>query len=237
MTFVTSDNLEYGRLVLALALVAANVAVWSGVYFEGDRFAESTKKIGWRILVIALAAEAAFAAVLVVVDSEISGQQKAEIAELNLTLVQLQKEVAWRTIDEKQVTILRTALAGRNVQGHLMVLNATDPEQVRFVSKIVDLCSKIPDTGCQVHLSNWQASASFHEFPYKFTGVMWFATDDAPDSQKLFVQAFVDAGIATQKMGLMFAWKFSPEIKAGILVMAKPDPIEDFSWVKQPAQP
>src|ERR1700755_1051063 len=76
MTFVTADDLECARLWLAIALVFANVAVWSGVYLEGDKFSELAKKYGWRILVIALAAEAAFAAVLVVIDSEISRRQK-----------------------------------------------------------------------------------------------------------------------------------------------------------------
>jgi hypothetical protein len=83
MTFVTMDNLEYGRLALAIALVLANIAVWGGVYLEGDRFSEPTKKIGWKMLVASLAVEAAFAAILVVIDSEISNRQKIEIAHLS----------------------------------------------------------------------------------------------------------------------------------------------------------
>ncbi len=103
MTFVTSDNLEYGRFALAVALVFANVAVWSGVYLEGDRFAESTKKIGWKILVIALAAEAAFAAILVVVDSEMSRRQKGEI-------IALETKLAPRTLSNEEAAQLAALL-------------------------------------------------------------------------------------------------------------------------------
>jgi hypothetical protein len=82
MIFITTDELELGRLLIAVALVLVNVAVWLGVYLEGDRLSESTKRIGWKVLVTSLAAEAAFAAMLVAVDSVISIRQKAEIVAL-----------------------------------------------------------------------------------------------------------------------------------------------------------
>jgi hypothetical protein len=115
MTFVTTDNLEFGRLALAVAIVLANVAVWSGVYLEGDRFPEPTKKLGWKILVVALAAEAAFAAILVVIDSDIGIRQKAEIAVLfdratkaELELVRLK---APRTLGPKRQQVVAEAAA------------------------------------------------------------------------------------------------------------------------------
>ena len=107
----TTDHLEFARSFLAVALVLANVAVWIGVYFEGERFTEALKQVGWKILVVALAAEAAFAAVLVVLDSVISARQKAEI----LTLETI---VGGRQLSDEQINQIAASLksfAGKTI--------------------------------------------------------------------------------------------------------------------------
>jgi len=108
---LATDNLEFARSSLAIALVFANVAVWIGVYLEGERFSEALKQVGWKILVVALAAEAAFAAVLVVVDSVVSARQKAEI-------LALETIVGGRQLTDDQINQIAASLkdfAGKKI--------------------------------------------------------------------------------------------------------------------------
>lgn len=72
--------LEIIRIAFGAGLVIANVFVWYGVYLEKEEFPKETQERGWRMLIRALAAEAALAFALLVVDTVISTMQRNEIA-------------------------------------------------------------------------------------------------------------------------------------------------------------
>src|SRR5258707_15461317 len=63
----------------------------------------------------------------------------------------LQHSVAWRTIDEKQASIIEKTLSGKNVEGHFIVMNRDDPEQAQFFQRISGFCIKIKVV-CRLHL-------------------------------------------------------------------------------------
>src|SRR5260370_6493269 len=111
---VTTDQLEFGRLLLAVALVVVNVGVWLGVFLENERFSEPMKKAGWNTLVVALAAEALFAAILVGIDSTISARQKAEI-------VALEAQIAPRRIPPDACGEMAAALA--SLSGNVKIVS------------------------------------------------------------------------------------------------------------------
>lgn len=76
----TTDQLEVARIALGVGLVLSNVAVWYGVLLENDRFPKEVQDKGWRILLVALAIEAALAFILLAADTTISLRQGWEIA-------------------------------------------------------------------------------------------------------------------------------------------------------------
>lgn len=90
------------RWPLAVAILIANIFVWRGVYLEGDRFPKETQDRGWRILLCALAAEAALGFCLFSVDTAIGVRQVGKIAELNVEAEQLSADAA---ADKAQITI------------------------------------------------------------------------------------------------------------------------------------
>jgi hypothetical protein len=63
-------------------LIAANVIVLMGVYFERDKFSEATKDFGWKALLVGLAGEILFAALLWGVDTGISNSLRTELLEV-----------------------------------------------------------------------------------------------------------------------------------------------------------
>ena len=75
------DHWDWIRYALGFALIACNIGVWRGVALEEshDRF---DKEVGKTLLIRSLALEALFAALLFVVDTAGSIQQKADIAGL-----------------------------------------------------------------------------------------------------------------------------------------------------------
>jgi hypothetical protein len=72
--------LEISRFVLGAGLVAANVAVWYGVWLERDSAPIEVQHKGWRILVRGLAAETAIGFLVFALDTSISARQQNEIA-------------------------------------------------------------------------------------------------------------------------------------------------------------
>jgi hypothetical protein len=71
--------LEIARFPLGAGLVAANVAVWFGVWLERDSAAIEVREKGWRILVRGLAAETAIGFFVFALDTSIGIRQTAEI--------------------------------------------------------------------------------------------------------------------------------------------------------------
>lgn len=78
----TTDKLESIRIFLGFGLVVTNILVFYGVYLEQERFSQEKRDRGWRLLVSALALEAALGFFLLVTDTTISNRQKEEIAVL-----------------------------------------------------------------------------------------------------------------------------------------------------------
>jgi hypothetical protein len=84
--------LEYGRWFCAVGLLAANVAVWRGVYLENEKFPEETKDAGWKLLLIGLAAEAAIGFALFSIDTAISIRQQLVISTAASEIERLKSE-------------------------------------------------------------------------------------------------------------------------------------------------
>jgi hypothetical protein len=80
-------QLEIARTLLEWATLLGGVAVWVGVYFEGERFEETTKERAWKVLLGGLALETLTAGLLWQVDTTIS-DKKDEL------LVEAQREAA-----------------------------------------------------------------------------------------------------------------------------------------------
>jgi len=86
------DPVESWRWPLALILLAANVAVWLGVYWEGEQFSEETKETGWRLLLRGLAIETAVAFLLFTIDTSVQTRSDATITDLTGRAAQLSKD-------------------------------------------------------------------------------------------------------------------------------------------------
>lgn len=75
-----SDVLHVARYALGAGLIGANVAVWYGVWLERESAPKDVQERGWRILVRALAAEAAIGVFLFAADTGIDVIQRKENA-------------------------------------------------------------------------------------------------------------------------------------------------------------
>jgi len=126
---VSTSTLECGRLVLGSSLIVANIAVWVGVYLENEKFPQRTKDTGWRILILALAAEAALALLLLVVDTVISNRQKAEI-------VALEAKVAPRRLSGEQREAMSNILRAVPGTPIIVVSRLLDPESSDFADDL-----------------------------------------------------------------------------------------------------
>ncbi len=167
-------------------------------------------------------------------ERKIEAARELQIAELNNETVRLQKSVAWRKIEDDQAAKITSALSGTKATGHLLILNRNDPEQAQFLFKIVTLCNRI-GLNCRVHFVD---PARPYPFSFPPAGVMSFVFDDAGDADKLFVQAFRNAGVADKVLGLLPASQlFPPSVRAGIVIAAKPDALEAFPWSTQSPEP
>lgn len=80
---LSNDQLESVREGLGILLAVSNVAVWAGVLLENERFSKTTQEKGWRLLLVALAGEAAIGILLLWSDTILAGRQQIEIASLN----------------------------------------------------------------------------------------------------------------------------------------------------------
>ena len=110
---VSTENIEFAKLLLNLAFLGATVGVWIGVWLEGKRFTEATQEIGWKVLVACLGIEATFGIALLQLDSEIGRRQKIEVA--NLT--RLGEEARERAVNaELELAKIKTPRALTNKQ-------------------------------------------------------------------------------------------------------------------------
>lgn len=131
------DTLEHVRLGLALSLVVSNVFVWRGVYLENEKFPQETKDHGWKMLVLALAAEAALAFLLVCVDTTVGIGQKREIATARLETERIKERLAWREVSPSQSKLIISALSAAPPQIVLWHLS-TDPEATNLYFQLKD---------------------------------------------------------------------------------------------------
>ena len=136
----------------------------------------------------------------------------------------LQKSVAWRDVGQIQASIIEKVLSGKNIEGHFVVMNATDLEQAQFFQRIAGLCIKIK-VRCMLHPRSPQSPDPFLFAP---TGVLSFAVEGA---DKTFIDAFMTAGLVTRKTGTLIGTQLFPEgIKSGIIIAAKPDALESLPF-------
>lgn len=125
-----SSTLEITRVVLALLLVVANVFVWRGVVLEGDSYPSETKERGWRMLVRALAAEAALAFILFCIDTTLNLIQRREI-------LALEAEIEPRRLTLEQQQKLATFASSLDGQSIRVASYALDAESAVLCEQIV----------------------------------------------------------------------------------------------------
>jgi hypothetical protein len=134
----------------------------------------------------------------------------------------LQKDVAWRRVDEKQETILAQKLTDQKVEGHFIVLNWNDPEQSQYYTSIAGTCGKM-NIVCKLYPSKASYPALFPP-----PGLLSFAFDDA---EQTFTNAFKAAGLVTGRVGTSVGAMMFPEgIKEGIIIGPKPSPLGPEAW-------
>jgi hypothetical protein len=90
----TTDQLEYVRGAIGIALLLANVGVWYGVYLERDSAPKEIQDRGWRILVRSLATEAALGFFLFAVDTTIGLRQTAVLASAGIQIEESKAKIA-----------------------------------------------------------------------------------------------------------------------------------------------
>jgi hypothetical protein len=88
---VSTENIEWTKLLLNVLYVAATIGVWAGVWLEGKNFSELTQEIGWKLLIACLGTEAIFGLAMLQLDSEIAGRQKLEVARLTIDAAESNK--------------------------------------------------------------------------------------------------------------------------------------------------
>jgi hypothetical protein len=139
------DQMDVGRSILGVLLIAAYVVVFAGVFLEKDSFSEHTKSAGWRILLWGLAAETLLSILLFVVDSDIGSRQETTIATLNrdaererLERLKLEAKVAPRRLSADQVKVLTSALTGQSMQIGISFTISSDGEPMIFAQDIAE---------------------------------------------------------------------------------------------------
>lgn len=82
MTFLTIDHIEIAKWLAVALYVAATAGVWLGVYWEGEKFDENRKNLGWLLLVWSLGSEVFLGTAIFALDGLIAQIQRYEIASL-----------------------------------------------------------------------------------------------------------------------------------------------------------
>jgi hypothetical protein len=97
--------LDYLRWPIGLVLLVANIGVIAGVYLEDDKFTEKIKRLGWKLLIICLAIEAADGFELFSIDTSIANDQSKQIARLQLDTADATKSAAGFAKEAQQLKI------------------------------------------------------------------------------------------------------------------------------------
>jgi len=129
------DTIESWRWPLGILLVASNIAVWLGVFWENERFSEETKKAGWAMVLRGLALETTVAFLLFAMDTTAQIKSDTQVASLErqaeadrLERVKLEAVVSPRklTPEEQMAVVARlSTFAGQKV---VLTSWATDGE-------------------------------------------------------------------------------------------------------------
>jgi len=112
------DPAESWRWPLAVILLASNVAVWLGVYWEKESFPEKTRDAGWVMLLRGLAAETAAAFLIFAIDTTIQTKSDVKVESLQSANLVLEAQIQPRRLtDEQKAAIVRslTPFAGSNI--------------------------------------------------------------------------------------------------------------------------
>jgi hypothetical protein len=102
---VSVDHLEEARFYLFVIYAVATACVVIGVYLEKDSFSTSIKDVGWRLLVISLAAEVLLGIAIFSLDSKISDK-------LRYALLEVRQRTANRDIKPNDMDTMSSALSG-----------------------------------------------------------------------------------------------------------------------------
>lgn len=197
-----TDQLETARIALGVLLVLSNIAVWLGVYLERDKFSKETQDRGWRILVSALALEAALAVFLLATDTTISLRQRWQIASL-------ERQIGPRFLTADEQHSLTNAL--RAIGPHSVDLFAPsdtqDPERAEFCKQLASTFHagawkvaplgpennlvRMDVSGCQMRGDFWLFAINWGVYA---SGVTVFAgrNDEAQKVARLLIQSLID---------------------------------------------
>jgi hypothetical protein len=173
------DHWDWARYALGIALILCNAGVWRGVALE-ESLVSWDRETGKKVLIRSLALEALFAALLFVVDTVASVQQKAEIAALNA-------EIAPRTLTAAQEATFAAALRpfqGRQVFVYKYII---DPESRRFA---IQLSRAISAAGISIKQSG---IPQFPQITVIETVLILGVFVDGPPSEQKFVEAIETA--------------------------------------------
>jgi hypothetical protein len=97
--------LDYLRWPIGLVLLVANIGVIAGVYLEDDKFSEHIKRMGWKLLLVSLAIEAADGFALFSIDTSLTNDQSKQIAQLQLDTADATKSAAEFAKEAQQLKI------------------------------------------------------------------------------------------------------------------------------------
>ncbi|MGB9236863.1 MAG: hypothetical protein WCC04_20835 [Terriglobales bacterium] len=152
-------------------------------------------------------------------------QERAALAER--ATLDLQKSVAWRTVNEEQAVIIVKQLAGKNVRGDFVAWNWDDPEQMQYFMHINNVCLRI-NIVCVLHrMKNPYPS------PVPLPGLFSFAYEDADQT---FINALKAAGLVTGRVGTYVGSTVFPDsIREGIIIGPKPNPLNPEVWPETPS--
>jgi hypothetical protein len=123
---VDIDTLEGAKNALIWLYVLSTIGVIIGVYFEGERFSEHTKLLGWRLLLWSLAAETLFGVLIFAADGRISRIQRDEI-------IALETRITPRVLTSEQYNVIQT-LRGKVTA--VSVMASPDVEPAMFSAQL-----------------------------------------------------------------------------------------------------
>ena len=179
-------NIESIRTTLGILLVAANMAVWWGVWLEKDTHDEGTKKKGFRVLVCGLAVETALSALLLCADTLLSMRQNEDIVETQRIQGAVIEQLKPRDFSKEQYTGFVISLNETIKPPRLLTVFTASTDEASDFSGAVKVAltnASVNWTSAGFNQPGIPASALSKDLPA--TGLQWYVSPDDPDNAKL----------------------------------------------------